>query len=102
MRRVYFIYAVRQLTSPLSLKAVTLGACALAATYWVSLSQVFLNMPSMSDFAALFKFFSSAFIETNGAVKLLVIASLGILFMLLRDIVRNFSMRSPMVSRVRI
>ncbi len=94
MRRVYVIYTVRELTSPLSLKVITFGVCFLVVNSVVSLPQVFLNMPSVTDVSALSKFASSAFAHTDTAVKILTIAGAGLMVWAGRDVARTVSSRN--------
>jgi len=86
MRRVYFIWGVRQLASPLFLKLVVFVTLSWQLKEAVFVRQVFANMANY-EMTELFNFWSAAFLHTDIVVQ---VATLGIgilLSLLARDII---------------
>jgi len=81
MRRVYFIWGVRQLASPFFVKSVLFVALAWQVKEAVFVREVFANM-SRIEASELFNFFSAAFINTGLIVQTALLGS-GILAVLL-------------------
>jgi len=70
MRRVYFVYLLRQLFSPLLVKLYIILALLWQASRYVSWSNVFENMSGKLELSNLYTFTSSAFINTEATVQL--------------------------------
>jgi len=85
MRRVYMTYVLRQLQSPLALKAYSLLAVFLVLARSVSLGNVIANMPNIFKLSDLYIFFSSAFINTEVVAQIGTIALLAIVTFLVKD-----------------
>jgi len=85
MRRVYTTYVLRQLRSPLALKAYSLLAVFLILARSVSLGNVFANMPSIFKLSDAYVFFSSAFTNTELVAQVASIAFLAIVIFLVKD-----------------
>ncbi|MBI3074960.1 MAG: hypothetical protein HYY92_01960 [Parcubacteria group bacterium] len=86
MRRVYFIWGVRQLVRPLFLKLAVLALLVWQVKEAVFVRQVFVNM---ADYKAeeLFNFWSAAFLNTDLIVQTAILG-IGILAILLvREVV---------------
>ena len=86
MRRVYIIWGVRQLASPLFLKIAVLTVFLWQVKEAVFVRQVFANMANY-EMTELFNFWSAAFLHTDIVVQ---VATLGIgilLSLLARDII---------------
>ncbi len=89
MRRVRIIHALRPLlaTSSLSTLAILLAAWGIGRQVWVS--QVFANMPSVTDVGALARFALAAFVQTEFLVQALVVVALAAVVWLVRDAARS-------------
>ncbi len=86
MRRVYFIWGVRQLANPLFLKIAVLAVFLWQVKEAVFVRQVFANMVNY-EITELFNFLSAAFLNTDVVVQVATLG-IGILSVLLvRDIV---------------
>lgn len=94
MRRVYTLYVMRQLLSPLALKVYTLVFLFAGTATLVSVSNVFKNMPQLSDVGGILYFSFSAFLNTEVLVQSLVIGMVVFLAMLARDVATGI--RLPM------
>ena len=86
MRRVYTTYVLRQLRSPLALKAYMLLAVFLVFVRSVSLENVFANMPRTFEMGQVYSFFSSAFINTEMVVQITGVTLIAIAIFLAKDI----------------
>lgn len=73
MRRVYVLWFLRKLTSPAVLKVVVLVALIWRSSRYVSYKDVVLNSPSIAEVGASVNFFTSAFINTELYMQLLLI-----------------------------
>ncbi len=76
MGRIYLIYFLRKLSRPVVIESIFLGACMVVISLMVSLSHVISNAEHVPDAPAmlpLFRFFWSAFLDTNNIVKILTI-----------------------------
>lgn len=87
MRRVYTIWALRQVFSPFVMKLlILLGIVKLSANL-IFVRSVLHNAPGILNPVANYHFFSGAFFHTNLTIKLLLISTLALSAWLLRDIV---------------
>jgi hypothetical protein len=78
MRRVRFVHAVRPFVSNAAGALVLLAVSLYSLGREVFVAQVFRNMPSAADYAAVFRFFETAFLNTTFFVQALtVLAALG-------------------------
>jgi len=77
MRRVYFVYFVRQLFSPFAIKAMAVALLFLNMATRVSVFSVFRNAPSLTALSDIARFFISAFTNTGLMVQMSVV---GVLF----------------------
>src|SRR3989344_720053 len=83
MARIYAIYVLRQTTSPFCLKTITLGVAVTSGLFWLSLSQIFINMFSTVDgLTPLLNFSWSAFLNPELPVQFIVVLSSGIILWL--------------------
>ncbi len=87
MRRVYAIWALRQIFSPFSMKLLILLGVMKQSANLIFVRSVLHNAPSPFDPMANIQFFGGAFFHTNIIVKLLLILTLALSAWLLRDIV---------------
>jgi hypothetical protein len=87
MRRVYAIWALRQIFSPFSMKLLILLGIVKQSANLIFVRSVLSNAPSPLDPMANFQFFSGAFFHTNLTIKLLLISTIALSFWLLRDII---------------
>ena len=86
MRRVYFIWGVRQFANPLFLKIAVLAVFLLQVKEAVFVRQVFANMANY-EISELFHFWSAAFLHTDIIVQVATLG-IGILSVILaRDII---------------
>lgn len=77
MGRIYVVYFLRKLSRPVFIESFLLGLCTLIISLMVSLGHVINNAERVPDapmMLPLFRFFWSAFLDTNDVVKILSIA----------------------------
>ena len=102
MRRVKITYYLKQVINPVTFKCVALIAAAFIFGSFVHVAAVFSNLAPISvmDFASLYNFSTYAFMNTEIWVQAVMVASLLIVFGLLRDIVRKIQFGTFSLSRV--
>lgn len=88
MRRVHTIHAVRPFTSGTAVAFALLGVSLYAIGRVVFVAQVFRNMPSGGDVAAIFQFFLAAFMNTSFVVQVLSVLVVMSALWMVRDISR--------------
>ena len=88
MRRVYIIFFLRTVVKPFAMKAAFLMVLAASGTIFVSIQQVWGNMPSPAKIAAFIKFVLSAFQNTEFAVQALSLALVVLAVFAFRDLTR--------------
>jgi len=98
MRRVYFTYFLRKVFNPFAIKIYTIVSFAGFIASQVSLVNVVANMPSMTNIDALYRFSTSAFLNTEFVVQLLSVGALVTIFLLLKDIVKTYSISAPVTA----
>jgi len=87
MRRVYAVWILKRLTSPVFMKLLILVGILRVSLSVVSVPNVLQNSPSLlSDPVASYAFFNAAFWNTDIAVKCLAIAIVATALWLVRDI----------------
>ena len=91
MRRVYFIWGVRQLASPLFLKLVVFVTLSWQLKEAVFVRQVFANMANYKA-EELFNFWSAAFLNTDLIVQTATLGIGVLAILLVRDIVARHEM----------
>lgn len=72
MRRIYFIWFLRQVTHPLFLKIVAVALLLGKATSYVSLGNILTNWPLTSGILGNYGFIESAFVHTETSMQVLV------------------------------
>lgn len=87
MRRVWLVYWLRRLTRPFMLKAYVFCAAALAAVSFVSLANVFYNMPSVTDIYGTYTFWSNAVLYTEMHVQVLLLITIAAFVFFTRDLI---------------
>ena len=87
MRRVYAIYVLRSLGSPIALKTYILVLFAAGVASLVSVGNVVANVPT-SGFYALYDFSIYALMHTELIVQMLMGGAIALLIWILRDCVR--------------
>ncbi|MBI3631869.1 MAG: hypothetical protein HY225_00255 [Candidatus Vogelbacteria bacterium] len=85
MRRVYFMWVLRQILSAASIKVMIIFAFLWQIKHIVYVRSVIANMPSITDIVANINFFSAAFAHTHPSVQLSIIASSVVALWLLND-----------------
>lgn len=98
MRRVYLAYFLRKAFNPLTMKAYLIVSFAGFIASQVSLANVVANMPSVTNISALYLFSTSAFLNTEFAIQLLSVGVLIAIFLLLKDIVKTYSIFTPVAA----
>lgn len=91
MVRVKTIYWIRRAIHSPSLKALLLCAFVGSAASLVSVSNVFANMPSLSDVQATITFMLSAFGNTEISVQALSLLSTAVTLWLLSDLTKTLA-----------
>ena len=95
MKRIYFAYFLRKVFNPFTMKIYALISFAGVLASQVSLVNVIANMPSATNVGALFRFYVSAFLNTEFAVQLLSVGALVAISLLFKDIVKTYSTYTP-------
>lgn len=89
MRRVYVLWVMKSLTSPIVLKSAIIFALVWQGRGYVSFSDVVLNSPfvnTLSD-GTMYQFFMNAALHADAVMYALTAAALGVGAWLVRDIV---------------
>ena len=87
MRRVYVIYVLRHCCAPVMLKMYVLAAVFAGLFSFVSVGDVFANMPPYG-LHAIYDFAAYALMHTENVVRLLLAAAASVLCVLIRDLAR--------------
>lgn len=90
MRRVYVIYALRQLFAPVMLRVYVLAAALTGLFSFVSVGDVLVNMPTYG-LAALYDFSTYALMHTDHVVQILLAIMAAVFIFLIRDVVRSIA-----------
>lgn len=93
MRRVYLIHSIRRAFRPFALKWVALCALAGFAAVLVSLENVYANMPRLTNVGAVSQFYFNAFIHTELIVQAVLVGTLALSYLLVKDIKAGFQRR---------
>lgn len=101
MRQVLLVHRVRQVVTPLTVKAAFLFALGLVGSAFVSVQNVIANMPAVYEVRQVSDFVLSAFLNTEFIVQALLIAAGLFAVFMLRDIVRNIGAPRHLYSRAR-
>lgn len=91
MRRVYAIWFVRQVLSPLSIKIAIALTLVWQLKEYVSVRQVIANAPSLADPLSSLSFLSTAFVSTQLVVQILVVGLILSLAWFFRDILKGYA-----------
>ena len=91
MRQVRRTYYLKKVFNPLMFKAYALIVAFVGISSLVSVTNVFKNMPSLLEVGSLYRFTSSAILNTELSVQLVlgIVVIVGALF--IRDTIKNFS-----------
>lgn len=89
MRRVYIAYAIRKAFSPLMVKLYIAIVLGWQLTSSVSVSNVFANVPSITDPGNLYNFVTSAFLNTELWVQIIVSAFVLWVIWFSRDLLKR-------------
>ena len=85
MRRVYTVWVLKKLTSPIAMKLLILAGIMKQSFSLVSVSNVIKNSPSFLDPVASSTFVTRAFLHTELSVQFLTLATLALLLWFIRD-----------------
>lgn len=85
MRRVYVVHYLRRLINPFTAKLAAFFMCAFLGVLTVSVKNVILNMPRVTEVKALTQFYANAFWDTEFFVRALIAGTLVLLFFIARD-----------------
>ncbi|MCE9643645.1 hypothetical protein K8Q93_00110 [Candidatus Parcubacteria bacterium] len=85
MLRVYALFALRFALSPLGLRTLGLFTAVFTILFSVSVRHIFMNMPTLYDFPALFTFHAQAFLHTSLLVQIASLATVGLCLFVVRD-----------------
>lgn len=86
MRRVYAVWALKKLTSPIFMKFLILVGSVRLSFSMVSIPNILHNLPPSWDLSANYRFLTAAFWHTDSAVKLISIMILGTALWLIQDL----------------
>jgi hypothetical protein len=93
MRRVRYIYLLRKVFNPVALRAYSCAVLVLITATLVSMSNIFANVPAVTDMNAFYGYVSYAFMHTELIVQILTVGIVVITLYLLRDIARPIFQR---------
>ncbi|MBI1754789.1 hypothetical protein HY250_02040 [Candidatus Azambacteria bacterium] len=85
MRRVYVVHYLRRLINPFTAKLAAFFMCAGLGALTVSVKNVMLNMPRVTEVKALTQFYMNAFWGTEFFVRALLAGMLVLLFLIAKD-----------------
>ena len=85
MRRIYLIWILRRIKSPVFIKTVLLALVVWQSFSRISFFHIIRNSPSLLDPYASYEFFYSAFFNTELVVRVLVICFLAVILWIFRD-----------------
>ncbi len=91
MKQVVRVHYLKKVFNPLMFKAYILVAALLGMASLVSVANVFKNMPSFLEVGSLYNFTSSAIVNTELSVQLVLGAVIFIVALLIKDTIQNFS-----------
>ena len=89
MRRVYLVWGLRMLISPLFLKSLIVLAFLYRSTAYISYSNVLANRPVISDIPRNLAFMRDAFMHTEVTSVLLITGTLAVSIWLATDFLRK-------------
>jgi hypothetical protein len=90
MRRVYGTFFVRKVSSPFAVKLYILVSFTGFLISQISLGNVVANMPQVTNLGALYRFSTSAFLNTEMIVQLLSLGALIATVLLFKDVVKIY------------
>ncbi len=100
MRRVMFIYGVKRLPSVFLPKLAILSTLVAFTGFFVSVPNVFRNMPNILDVQKFFAFSTSAFLNTRLTIQIISLGALVMFFYMLRDLFKVLLSRTHAVSQI--
>jgi uncharacterized protein involved in cysteine biosynthesis len=89
MNRVRSVYIMRNFVRPLLVKSVLLCGIIVAISFTVSIPDVIKNMSNLSEFAQYLSFISAAFIKTEFLVQIILLATIVLAFLFVKDVIKN-------------
>lgn len=89
MRRVWFVYRMRHIVNPVSAKVLACLVLAVVTASVISVRNVLMNLPTLSDIPNLAKFVLAAFANTEVVVQASVILGAVLFLLLIRDTLRH-------------
>ena len=95
MKRVRFVYGMKALPRVFLPKLAALTSLVAVAGFFVSMPNVFKNMPSLLEIPQFFGFFTAAFLNTSSIIQALALGTLVVVLYMVRDIVNTFQGRLP-------
>jgi len=90
MRRIYFMFFLQKVFNSFAVKVYALISFVGFMIVQVSLVNVIANMPNMANINALYRFFVSAFLNTEFIVQALTLGALTATLLLLKDIAKTY------------
>src|SRR3989338_5616030 len=90
MMRVRFVYGVRALPRVFVPKLALLASLVAVAGFFVSMPHVLRNMPSLFEIGKFMEFIAAAFLNTNLIVQAVMLGTLVLLGLMVRDIAKVF------------
>jgi len=98
MRRIYFMFAVRKALSPVALKLYAFIALLWFGVSQVSMGNIIANMPQVTNVSAFYDFYTSALVNTEFAVQMILAGIAFFIVWMIWDMKRNLF--AAQVSRV--
>ncbi|MCW9054859.1 MAG: hypothetical protein OQJ98_02675 [Candidatus Pacebacteria bacterium] len=91
MARVRRIYYLKKVVNPLMLKLYGVGVLSIGVVSLVSVRNVFMNMPALTDVGSMYNFTTTALMHTEVTVQFVFGTLIVLAVLIVRDAARNFS-----------
>lgn len=91
MKRVYRTHYLKKVFNPLMFKVYILVVAFVGMSSLVSIINVVNNMPSLLEVGSVYRFTSSAIVNTEWSVQLVLAVAVLAVVLLVRDTIKNFS-----------
>ena len=100
MRRVRFIYSVKNNALAFVAKFAVLVFFIVAGSFLVSVPNIINNMPSIFEIGNFVNFFMLAFLKTGLIIQAISLGTIAAIFYIVRDIVKTFRGGSQQLASV--
>lgn len=98
MKRVRHVYYLRRVFNPFMFKVYALSLAILGAMSLVSVKNIVANMPSFLEVGNMYHFTSSAIINTELSVQLVLSVIVVVIVLFIRDAIKNFTYHTQLAT----